>query len=128
MIRSRILGYGLAVVLGVTVIPCLLTPAYAETIDLLCTMDSNNVLNLSIDMTARSVSVWRTDWPRSKAEVWPATITTDDVTWVEEWANANPLTRRSVTLDRNTGVLHYSWRADDHKWSYTCTKKGPAVF
>ncbi len=121
MIRSRILAHVLAVVLGVTVIPCLLTPAHAETIDFLCatTSQAPQDLNVSIDLTASTATSWIVSLTRSGIQAFPATITANRVTWVSRWKeNVN-----HFILDRTTGALILTRDGDSQTYSWACKKK-----
>jgi len=114
--RLRILAYGL-VVLGAIGSPCLLTPAYAETIDLKCNDNYNPgpvSYYLSVDTSALTVAFWLGAQPRANATVVPATITDDEV----KWGTDQPW--QSFTLDRNSGALHY--RNKDYSSSHTCKR------
>lgn len=103
MTRSRILARGLVAVLGATVSLCLVTPAYAETIDLVCSRptarEGDQVLYVSIDTNTRNASMWYRGGTRNDAWVSPATITDHLVTWT---IRAN---RADYTLDRSSGAL-----------------------
>jgi len=121
MIRPRILAFGLAVVLGAIVCPCLLTPAHAETIDFLCatTSQAPKDLNVSIDLTASTAASWIVTVARSSVEAFPATITADKVTWVSRWKeNVN-----HFTLIRTTGALILTRDGDSQTYSWACQKK-----
>ena len=121
MIRSRIPACGLAVVLGATFIPCLLTPAHAETIDLFCTVAKQAAmdLNVSIDMSASTAATWGVKFTRNDVEAFPATITRDKVTWVSRWKdNVN-----HFALARTSGVLILNRDRDPEEYSWACKNK-----
>jgi len=121
MIRSRLLAYGLAAVLGATVIPSLLTPAHAETIDFLCatTSQAPQDLNVSIDLTASTATSWIVSLTRDAVSAFPATITRDKVTWVSRWKqNVN-----NFVLDRATGALVLNRDGDSVPYSWACKRK-----
>ncbi len=121
MTRSRILAYGLAIVLGATVGPCLVIPAHAETIELLCAVTDRapKDLYVSIDMSAGTAASWITSATRADVSAWPATITRDKVAWVSRWKeNVN-----NFTLDRTTGVLLLRLGGGSQEYSWACKKK-----
>jgi hypothetical protein len=75
----------------------------AETVDLFCQVSGAtgaSGLYVSIDMAASTAAVWGTGTSRQNAEVSPATITDDLVTWGPMVVNAP-----KYHLDRRSGLL-----------------------
>jgi len=109
----------LVVVLGTNIGLCLLTPAYAETVDLVCGQDGRGErLYVSIDAGANTVTSWVTGFTRNQVSPNPASITNDQVIWT--------VNQVRYTLDRSTGALN-QMNADGRSLPWACTK-GSRVF
>jgi hypothetical protein len=120
MTRLRILERALVAVLGANIGLCLLTPACAETVDLVCGQDGRTErLYVSIDAGASTVASWVSGFNRNQVSPNPASITNDQVIWT-----FNKSVR--YTLDRNTGALNQVG-ADGRSSQWACTK-GSRVF
>ena len=81
-------------------------PSFAEpaTVDLVCQASGATGgygLNVSIDMTASTATVWSTAQARKDVSASRATITADQVTWGQVVVNAP-----QFTLDRHSGALN----------------------
>ena len=92
----------IAAILGVTLYLIGATPASADTVALVCSRSSSVLkLNLSIDLTAKTVASWTSTNPSGSDSPDPADITDDSVTWTTTSGGGT----FSYSLDRNTGAL-----------------------
>ena len=117
MSRSRILTYGLALILGATVGRS--TVVHADTVNLSCHGASLPDFYVSIDQSAGTAAAWVTGYKRSDIPASPATITTDQVTWAIRSGGKTI----QYTLARTTGVLTQLEPGETNYWK--CTRDKP---
>jgi hypothetical protein len=93
----------IAAILGMTLYLVGVTPASAaNTVTLVCSRGASVLkLNLSIDLTAKTVASWTSNNPSGSDSPDPADITDDSVTWTSTSDGGT----FSYSLDRNTGAL-----------------------
>ena len=109
----------LGALVGTNIGLCLLTPAHAEMVSLVCGQDGRGErLYVSIDAGAGTVASWVTGFTRDQVSPNPASITNDQVIWT-----VNQVT---YTLDRSTGALN-QMNPDGRNLPWACTK-GSRVF
>jgi len=111
----------LAGIVGVAVGLWLLTPAYADTVDLYCKEAGMNYgIYVSIDTSANTTTQWITGASRSGGSTQSATITSGQVTWTY----TNPFGSTTFELERNTGALN-AVEGTGQRHSYLCQKTSP---
>ena len=101
------------------------TPVNAEQVDLFCQRagaSEGSGLNVSIDLSAGTVTEWPTGEHRGDEATQTATITSDQVSWT--WVVPNRTF--TMTLDRTTGLLKQWWDYSEMgSASLTCKKASP---
>jgi hypothetical protein len=120
MSRLKCVGYGLLAVLVAIVGQSLLAPAYADTITLICSQPGTQYgINISIDTSASTAVAWMSYASRNDSPAFPATITSDQVTWTAPFNGGSS----QNALDRTTGALNIVQRTVRSSWS--CKKASP---
>ena len=119
MTYLRTIVFGLSIILGTA-----FSAACAEKTDLACQMTgfAGDGLNVSIDPTASTVTLWSTSSARSQGQTVKAIITDDAVKWTTKLAvDVNSVVSDRFTLDRNTGQLNVS-HTNRKSDTWACTK------
>lgn len=111
----------LATILVTVFNPASITAAYADTIELVCSQPNYNPqLNVSIDLSAKTVASWISTINRSDVLTVSANITNDTVTWTTV---AGAGTSR-FTLDRKTEAMNIV-RPEGQGDAWTCVRASP---